>query len=125
MEKWTKEFCRDYQYNYYHKCTKMKVICERCGSKTTRKNMVNHIRTPKCKKLVEAAGAETFKERVEKIETIFQELSLEDFYRVRDCLRRSSDKEACPWGFGIFDFFKKHLKRKFYNNLRNEKIKNI
>ena len=95
MEKWTKEFCRDYQYNYYHKCTKMKVMCERCGSVTTRKNLVKHIRTRKCKKLVEAAE-ETFKERVEKIETIFQELSLEDVHRVRDSLRRSPDKESCP-----------------------------
>jgi len=73
----------------------MKVTCERCGSVTTRKNLVNHIRTPKCKRLVETAG-ETFQERVKKIEAIFEKLSLEDFYRVRDSLRRSSDEESCP-----------------------------
>ena len=90
MEKWTKEFCRNYQYNYYHKCTKIKVICERCGSKTTRKNLVNHMRTPKCKKLTEGGGAENFKERVEKVETTLQELSLDDFYRVRNLLRSNA-----------------------------------
>ena len=90
MEKWTKEFCRDYQYNYYHTRTKMKVICELCGSKTTRKNLINHKRTPKCKKLTEGVGAENFKEKVEKVESILQELSLEDFYRVRASLRSNA-----------------------------------
>lgn len=96
MEKWTKEFCRDYQYNYYHACTKAKVICEQCGSKTSRKNLPNHMRTPKCKRLTENAGSGNFKERVEKLEAILQELSLEDFYRVQASLRRSTDERACP-----------------------------
>ena len=90
MEKYTKEFCREYQYNYYHACTKAKAICELCGSKTSRKNLANHKRTPKCKRLTENGGPENFKERVEKVESVIQELSLEDFYRVRGLLRTNA-----------------------------------
>ena len=94
MEKYTKEFCREYQYNYYHTCTKALVICDLCGSKTIRKNLTNHKRTPKCKRLTQNGTAENFKERVEKVEKIIQGLSLEDFFRVQDSLRRSSDEGA-------------------------------
>ena len=61
---------------YYHAKSKLKVVCELCGSKTTAKNRFKHMRTPKCKKRL-AGEQETFKDRVEKLERVFGELTLQ------------------------------------------------
>ena len=70
-----REYFRNYQMKYYHEKSKLKVVCELCGSKTTTKNLVKHKRTRKCKKL-SGGRQETFKDRVEQLELILGKLSL-------------------------------------------------
>jgi hypothetical protein len=64
-----------YQMKYYHEKSKLKVVCELCGSKTTAKHLVKHKRTPKCKDL-SGGRQETFTDRVEQLELVLGKLSL-------------------------------------------------
>ena len=71
-----REHHRLYQMKYYHAKSQLKVVCKLCGSKVTAKSLVKHMRTPKCKKKL-AGGQEAFKDRVEKLERVFGELTLQ------------------------------------------------
>ena len=89
-----REYHRHYQMKYYHEKSKLKVVCELCGSKTTAKNLVKHKRTPKCKTL-SGGRPETFKDRVEKLELILGKLSLNKADSLV-CMLCESDASTAP-----------------------------
>ena len=90
-----RECHRLYQIKYYHTKSKLKVVCELCGSKTTAKNLGKHKRTPKCNNL-SGGRQETFKDRVEKLERVFGELTLQKVDELVCLLYRCHPSIWCP-----------------------------
>ena len=70
-----KEYYKLYQGELYKTRLCKKCICEIYGTTTTFKNMKNHQTTNKCKRYLENNNAESFKNKVERIEKISSTLS--------------------------------------------------
>ena len=69
-----KEYFRLYQKELYKQKLGCKCMCENCGSVTTYKNLKKHQQTDKCKRYNEK-NEETFKDKVERIQSILNTLS--------------------------------------------------
>ena len=69
-----KEYFRLYQKELYKQKLGCKCMCENCGSVTTYKNLKKHQQTDKCKRYNEK-NEETFKDKVERIQKILNNLS--------------------------------------------------